>query len=160
MINKGGDAFREWPMNVQYTETELRRVHNNFNYAESVRLLTVMRRGVPDKAAAQDLNLLEKISKSCPIFRRHAEAPHRFCVSQRNEDCIFNGLVLLDLMKLEKGTVLHIVDVSTKFSSASFTERETTNDIWNLFVKIWVNAYLGYPAILAYNQSPQFTSSL
>lgn len=55
-------------------------------------------------------------------------------------------------------TVLHVVVFDTKFSATSFTDRETTNGIWNLFVKIWVSPYLGYLDALAHDQSPQFTS--
>lgn len=73
-------------------------------------------------------------------------------------DVIFNVIVAQSLMKLSRRTVLHAIDGDTKFSAACFVGRETTIDIWEAFLSIWVVRYIGYPDALALDKGPQFTS--
>lgn len=84
MIRKGRHAYFEWPVYVRCTETELRKVHRHFNHPEPHRILAVIKRGVPDKATAQDLEPVEKISRSCHVCQCHAEASRFLRVSLSN----------------------------------------------------------------------------
>lgn len=114
-------AYSEWPTDIRFKETALRRVHRYFNHPEANWLFAVMKRGTPDKVITQDLELLEKTTSSCKVCQRHTHVPDRIGVSLPNTDCIFNRLFWLDPMTVEKGCVLYMIDVDTKFGSDAFT---------------------------------------
>lgn len=64
----------------------------------------------------------------------------------------------MDLMVLETKTVLHTADCNLKHFAACFLTEESTKDIWDVFLKIWVNEYAGFPDSIAFHQGSQFTS--
>lgn len=74
-------------------------------------------------------------------------------------ECAFNKVVSLDLMKLDEKTVIHAVDRDTKFMAACFLTGESTADLWEAFLTIWVGPYIGHPDTLALDQGPQFISN-
>lgn len=47
---------------------------------------------------------------------------------------------------------------NTKFSAAHFLPSESTTSSWETFTKMWANAYVGHPDILAFDQGSQSTS--
>lgn len=51
-----------------------------------------------------------------------------------NEDCNFNRLIDMDIMKIEKKSVLDIVDRDNKFGAATFLNGERSEAIWEAFV--------------------------
>lgn len=57
-----------------------------------------------------------------------------------------------DLMKLLKTTVL------LKFSAARFLQGESTAEIWNYFMRIWVSMYLRFSKNISVDQGRQFES--
>ena len=61
-------------------------------------------------------------------------------------------------MYLETTLVLQVVDKDTKFSAAGFLVKETADETWNIFMKIWVCVCIGFPDAMARGQGPQFKS--
>ena len=65
----------------------------------------------------------------------------------------------MDIMYLDGISVLHIVDKDTQFSSAAFLSHgETTEDVWHIYMTLWVIPYGGYSTEIQVYQGPQFTS--
>lgn len=159
MVRKLGHVYIEWPPSILYTETELRRIHRHFYHPRVDKLFAVMKRADPKLVATDVYKDLEKIQSTCDVCQRESNAPHRFRVSLPNVNCVFNRVVSLDLMKLGKRTVLHIVDRDTKFGAACFLVHETTTAVWEAFLRTWVAPYVGYPECLAFDQGPQFGKS-
>lgn len=85
IVEKYGHAYIEWPTPILYTESELRRVHRYFNHPEPHRIYAVMKRGASEKTYLSDLSTLEKITSSCDVYKRIADAPRRFRVSLSKE---------------------------------------------------------------------------
>ena len=63
------------------------------------------------------------------------------------------------IMSLEGDSVLHIIDKDTLFSAASFLlSGETADEIWSVYLKYWVNPYVGFSDAIHDDQGPQFQS--
>jgi len=76
----------------------------------------------------------------------------------------FNQELLLDLMALKDDSgktrsVLHIVDVATRFSAAIFLPNVDAGTVWNCFLKAWASTYIGYPESMLTDQGSVFTSA-
>lgn len=156
--HKMGHLYVEWPPSIYYTEAELRRIHRHFFHPHTDRLVSLIHRGAKEHAKPGLRKKLEHIRETCDTCQRLAKEPGRFRVAIPNEDCVFNRSVGMDLMKIEKRTVLHVVDRDTKFSAASFLDGETSKIVWETFLSIWVSTYTGYPDEVILDQGPQFQS--
>lgn len=118
-----------------------------------------MKKAEPEKTLPQVLHDLEKIDATCDLCQKLGQAPHRFRVSLPEGEVVFNRTVCMDIMFLDSKPVLHIVDKDTKFSAAAFLRNETTDEAWNVYMRSWVLAYIGFSDIIATDQGPQFKSS-
>lgn len=117
-----------------------------------------MKRGAHDKTIPQCLKTLEDITWSYVICQQYTDAHHHFRVRLLNDQCVPNHLVSLDLMFLNKASVLHVVDVDTNLDAAGSTTGESTKNIC-FFVWIWDGKCIGYPDALAFDQEAQLTNS-
>lgn len=159
LIRKGGHVYLDWTVGILYTVPELRKIHRHFYHPHSEKLYAMMRRADPKKVSPEVLADLERVSATCEVCQREADAPHRFRVSLPGSDCIFNRTVCMDLMSLDGNSVLHVVDKDTKFGAASFLSSESTSGVWETFMLIWVSPYVGFPDEVATDQGPQFVSA-
>lgn len=159
LTRKNGHVYLEWTVGVFYTSTELRKIHRHFYHPHPGKLYSVMKRADRGKVSPDLMSDLERISATCDVCQREADAPHRFRVALPDADCVFNRTVCLDLMSLQGMSVLHAVDKDTKFSAACFLERENTEEIWESFMRIWVSPYIGYPDEVSTDQGPQFRAT-
>lgn len=64
----------------------------------------------------------------------------------------------MDLMSLDIISVLHIVCKDTLFNVSLFLNGETAKDIWTLYVRHAVNAYVGFSKAIHVDRGPQFDS--
>lgn len=65
----------------------------------------------------------------------------------------------MELMKLERRTVLHVVDKYKKFNTAIFTHEESLQDVWNASMSMWVRKHVGFPDKFLDYQGRQFQSN-
>eukprot|EP00171_Calliarthron_tuberculosum_P021509 IDg21509t1 len=159
VTRKFGHVYYEWTYETMYSEKELRRIHRHFYHPHPERLYSLVHRAGDSNATPETMEMLKNLTASCDVCQRLSETPGRFRVSLPQEAIIFNRTVLLDLMYLDSKTVLHIICRDTMFSSAVFlTNGESTQDIWNAYVRFWVNPYVGYSKVMHTDQRPQFTS--
>lgn len=52
-------------------------------------------------------------------------------------------------------TTLQLVEKGTKFSAAFFLNDESTIEIWNDLMRIWISMYIGFTDKVAVDQGPQ-----
>ena len=160
LVRKLGHVYLEWQVDALYTSTELLKIHRHFYHPHPDRIYNLMKKAEDPDATPETRRELEKVTDSCEICQRLAKAPGRLRVSLPNETIIFNRIVLMDLMTIEGQTVLHIVDRDTLFSAACFlSDGESTRDVWEAYLRYWVNPYAGYSDEIHGDQGPQFQSS-
>lgn len=155
---KLGHVYLEWPISIFYTELELRRAHKHFYHPSTEKLLNVLHRADPGAIHSRVRSTLNKIRDTCDVCQRLAPQPHRFRVSLPHETCVFNRIVSLDLMTIDRDAVLHAVDRDTRFSAAAHLTKQTAAHIWETFLKIWVAPYVGFPDKVALDQGTQLQS--
>ena len=155
---KHGHLFYEWERSVLYTDTELRRIHRHFYHPQPERIFNLMKRSNDPEATPETYKQLMEITQNCEVYQRLAEQPNRFRVSLPPDEIVFNRTVLMDLMSLSSKTVLYIICKDTLFSAAVFVRGESSVYIWNEYVRIWVNPYVGHPKVIHADFGPQFRS--
>lgn len=158
ITRKFGHLYYEWGNDILYTKQELERIHRHFYHPHPNRVFNLMKRAEDPEATAETLEALEKVSASCEICQRLADQPGRFRVSLPRDDITFNHTLLMDLMSLDSRNVLHIVCKDTLFNAACFTNGDKSPEIWNDYVRIWANVYVGHPNVIHADYGPQFRS--
>jgi len=123
-----------------YTEPELKKIHRHFYHPQPLSIYKMMKQAKDPKATPETLGALEKITTSCDVCQRISSQPGRFRVALPNKDLLFNRVVLMDLMSFESKPVLHMVCKDTLFSAAAFLDGESSNDVWNTYVRHWCRA--------------------
>lgn len=65
----------------------------------------------------------------------------------------------MDLFKIDKKSVLHVLDVGTRFSAAAFIDDvEGSKSVRDAFLEFWVLLYAGMPDNVSVDQGSAFTS--
>lgn len=70
----------------------------------------------------------------------------------------FNRCLYTNLLYIKIRTVLHVVDLDTKYSAECLFSGESSSDIWDALLMIWVSSYVGFPDLIAIDQGTQFTN--
>lgn len=64
----------------------------------------------------------------------------------------------MGLIAIESRSLVHVIDMDSKYSAACFLSGASFRDIWEALLKILVNAHVGYLALIAVDQGLQFTN--
>lgn len=152
MVKKLGHAYIQWVPSLLYTELDLRLIHRHFYHPQTDKPFAVMRIFDSEAVSIAVYEDLEKIQSTCDVCQRESDAPPLFRVSLPYTDCVFNRIGSLDLIKLEKTSVLHV----TKFSAANCLNGESSSEVLEAFLRIWVARCVGYPDVMAIYQRTQF----
>lgn len=106
----------------------------------------------PWETDATTKELLESIRKRCDTCQRFSRPPVILKISLHTEETlIICGELSLDPMLLGCKAVLHIIDIATHFSVATFLAAHGTNYghssqfFWLSFIMTWVTMYNVYP---------------
>ena len=70
----------------------------------------------------------------------------------------FNETVAMDLRQYGDGIIIHLIDVCTKFSSATFVSNKKPSTIVNAIVKIWISVY-GTPIKFLSDNGEEFANA-
>ena len=120
LTRKLGYLYLEWSTEMLYTSAELGRIDRNFLHPTCDGLYAVMKRADPEHCSPQDLHKREDITARFDVCQRLSRAPSRFPVPFPHKDIVFNRILCVDIMFLDKKAVLHCVDKDTKFNRAAF----------------------------------------
>ncbi|KAI0991742.1 hypothetical protein K3495_g16445, partial [Podosphaera aphanis] len=140
-----------------FTEQQLRTIHRRFGHPSATRLWKILKRAGHNP----DFQLIERLTKFCRDCQLHSNKPLRYKFSL-HKDNEFNHTVYVDILWLEDGPVLHIVDEATSFSAAEWlkgTERESAEEVWNAILRCWINVYTGPPEHLVHDAGKNFSSA-
>lgn len=163
LTRKNGLIYWEWftCMPTFFTRSQLERLHRHLLHPSTRKLYSLLRRANPAQLTFDTMATLKGIQNTCETCQMYA--PKQLMFRIRHADKVrFNQEVRLDIVYLDgdqKNThakrsvflvaiekqraVLHVVDVSTKFQSAAFLPALDTATIWNTFVKVWSEMYVG-----------------
>ena len=83
-----------------------------------------------------------------------------FQVRRVKEDkLIFNREIFMDLFKIEKDYILHVINIHKNFSAAEFLKNGmSSNSIWDAFLKCLALVYTGMPDVMFCDHGSAFTS--
>lgn len=73
-------------------------------------------------------------------------------ISLPKDTTVFNRALLMDFMTVESNNILHIICKDTILSASCFTQGQTSQKIWNDYVRIWSDE------IIQADFGPQFRS--
>jgi len=159
LVRKLGHMYLCWSSkSVLFTKKELIKLHRHFRHPSAGKLFNLIRTARPNQADPATRELLETITKSCQTCETFAIPPQRFRVSIPPSDIVFNRDVAMDVMWIDKKAALHIVDIETHFSAASFLKQQTVESVWDAFITCWASLYTGFPMKLRVDQGSSFTS--
>lgn len=93
------------------------------------------------------LKVLEEINKACNTCQNFGHKPVSFKASLHPEQTVFGDKLSMDLQWIDGEAVLHVIDMATKFSSASFLELygHSTEGIWTALWNAGVRYTLDSP---------------
>lgn len=141
------------------TEAELKRIHRHFFHPSTKKLLGLIHQGAKNHHTPHLRKQLDGICSCCNTSQRHTREPFRFRVAMPQEDCVFNRMVGMHIMKINKISSLHVVDKDKNFSAAAFFKGESSENVLETFLECWVASYIVYPDTALLNQGRQFQSS-
>lgn len=135
---ESGHLILDWRCDVFYTRAELKKLHKQFKNPSAGKLCSLLKKVTLCDVDQETRNVLSDVLKQCSTCSEVLLRNLLFKVgSISTDDLIFNRVVSIDLMKIEKETVLHVIDVDTRFSVATFLTVENTDLICNAFLLCW-----------------------
>lgn len=72
------------------------------------------------------------------------KSPNGFWVSMPKGDCVFNGTVGMDIIKIGSTSVLPVADKDTKISAVQALNLESRDKVGESFSTSWVAMYIGF----------------
>lgn len=157
LIRKGGHMYYNWANEILFTMEELRRMHRGFYHPDNDKLYNLIKKAKPEDATPGTMRTIEAISSQCTTFQYHSPRPLRFSATIPGV-IMFNRLLIIDQMWIQKRPILNVVDVDTRYSAASFLDGESTEDVGEPSLLCWVSTYMGYPDIVKGDSGSVFTS--
>lgn len=127
-------------------------------YLTTEKLLSLIKKRAKEHHTPQLHNQLAHIRSTCETCQHLSKEPGRFRVSMPQEKCVFHRLAGMDIMSLNRQSVLRIVDHDTKFSAATFLSVDSSANVCQAFLIIMVSTYVGFPDKIMLDQGPQLQS--
>ena len=156
---RNGLLWHNWsPATAMYSEGELIRLHRSFGHPSVTALYNLLKRATPDDVNKETRDSIKELTKRCRTCAENASKPKRFKITVGTEDGKFNHYVAADIMYIEGKPLLHVVDESTHFSSASWLKKISSADVWKAFMRCWCHVYMGPPDFLRVDQGSQLIS--
>ncbi len=62
----------------------------------------------------------------------------------------------MDLVWIDKKALIHVVDLETNFSSATFLQNQTLEGVWDAFISCWASLYCGFLFKMRVDQESAF----
>lgn len=125
-----------WPENFLFTTAKLAKMHRHFYHHSAGRLFNLIERARPQEGTPETKAIPKDICKCCDPSQRLGITPIIFQVSMP-ERVLFNHQLALDLMWIQSGPVLHLVDTPNHFNAAQSLQGEDTEEIRLAFIPCW-----------------------
>ena len=149
-----------WLSNVYYSKAQLKKLHRHFRHPGAKKLYQLLKRVDPENVTGSTLTALKEIQSKCEPCNVITRKQLSFQVGNiKEDDLIFNREISMDLFKIEKDYVLHVIDIDTHFSAAEFLKNGmSSNSVWDAFLKCWALVYAGMPDVMFCDHGSAFTS--
>lgn len=155
---KHGHLYIQYPDDIcLFTASELARIHRNLGHPSAKSAYDALQRAYPLNTTIDDYKKLVTISGKCYGCQRFSRKPNRYRATLP-DPCVFNQDIVLDVMFIDKRAVLHIVCKQTCFSRAAFLLSQTSIELWNTLMRVWILPYLGPPYTIWVDQAKAFLS--
>lgn len=139
------------------TDQEIRQLHRRFGHPSVNRFYKVLQRAGKDVKHST----LERLTKFCRECQLHGGTPQRHKFVLR-KDAEFNHTIYVDVVTLEDGPVMHVVDEATGFAAAEFLSDDksfSALEAWNAILRCWICVYTGPPDHLVHDAGTNFASA-
>jgi Reverse transcriptase (RNA-dependent DNA polymerase) len=143
---------------VLFSATEVTSLHRKLAHPSASKLKGFLQRARPSEMDSTAVETINKISIDCDICTRFGQAHRPVRSAILSDNICFNIKVSLDVFYLDTRPVLHVICRGTRFSATSFLSVKSSAAVWNIFLAIWVYAYLGPPRELLVDQGTEVTS--
>jgi len=70
----------------------------------------------------------------------------------------FNAELIVDIMYIDKKSVLYVVDSVTAFQAAKFLHNMEATTVWEVLQLCWLNIYTNSSDIIIHNAGTNFTA--
>lgn len=98
-------------------------------------------------ANAETHHMLERIERSCILRQEYAQRPRRFCITLW-DDVDLNHTVYADVFYIDGKPVLHVVDEVTRFRTARWLSKMSSENLWLALRRCWIDVYLCPPDVI------------
>lgn len=142
-----------------FTDGELYKLHPSFGHPSVQKLVEVLKRARPEELTAEARAALEDITEACRVCLKESNPRRRFKLTMRTDELRFNSIVTVDVTTLDGRPVLHIVEEATHLTAAGFLNDTSSEEVWRVFVRLWIRTYLGPPDHLRVDQGSNLVSA-
>ena len=135
------------------TETEIRRLHRRFGHFSVQRFYQIL-----DRADHEvDQRIIQHFIKYCHHCQKHGRFSDRFNFTiKKNID--FNFHIIVDIFYIEKKSVLHFIDETTRFQTGRWLKNITAKNVWNQLKACWIDIYLEFSDLISADAEKQFVA--
>lgn len=133
------------------------KLHRSFAHPSKEKLLKLITSA--GKEWSENENLLKEIkevTENCEICKKYKKPPPRPCVSLPMSSQ-FQESIAMDLKQYEGRQILHIIDLCTRLSAATFMPNKSRDTIIKAFFQIWVAVY-GSPQKVLVDNGGEFAN--
>jgi hypothetical protein len=81
VVRKLGHAYLEWPLEVMYTESEVRKLHSTFYHPSVEKIFNLIRRAYPSEATSALRDTIKKVARACCSCQEYSIKHTRFKVA-------------------------------------------------------------------------------
>lgn len=108
---------------ICFTKKELFKLDHSFSQPETDKLLNLLKLARPWETDENTGEILEDMDNICDTCQHYTSPPVRFKVTlPTEEELIFGVELCMYLMFLHGKAVLHVVDIATRISRATFLD--------------------------------------
>ena len=109
-----------------FIETEIRRLHRRFGHFSVQRLYQILDR------AGHEMNqrIIQRLIKYCHHCQKHDRFFERFSFIIKN-DVDFNFHIIVDIFYIERKSMLHFIDETTRFQAGRWLKNIIAKNVWN-----------------------------
>ena len=131
------------------------KLHRQFSHCTAIQLKNLLKSaGVEDERYNK---IIDEISENCEICLKYKKVKPRPVVGL-SRGRYFNDIVAMDLKKLHECTILHMIDMATRYSSAGIVKnKDKTTVVKAIFVK-WISIF-GTPNKFMADNGGEFANS-
>ncbi len=134
-------------------EIELRQLHKRFDHSSTMKLHHLLERFEHEA----EKSVLKKLTKFCTFCQKYAKFSERFKFILK-DDVNFNYSMIVNVMYIEKSSILHVVDEATRFQAIKWLQNISAKHTWKMLRLCWIDVYLKSSDHILHDADKNFVS--